>query len=95
MLSSFNVSESVIRSLQNVKRKTQLIWSFSSFLKKGNKILQLKENCDELSKEVIQRKAEIESIKEAVSSKEKLILMDEEEIEKLQETQTHLKVTQN
>ncbi|NXW67756.1 CC146 protein, partial [Hirundo rustica] len=59
--------------------------------KKDNKIIQLKENCDELSKEVIQRKAEIDSIKEAVSSKEKLILTDEEEVEKLQDTQTYLK----
>lgn len=55
----------------------------------------MKENCDELSKEVIQRKAEIDSIKEAVSSKEKMILTDEEEMEKLQEMQTILKVTQN
>uniref|UniRef100_A0A8C3GYA9 Uncharacterized protein n=1 Tax=Corvus moneduloides TaxID=1196302 RepID=A0A8C3GYA9_CORMO len=59
--------------------------------KKDDRIKQLKENCDELSKEVIQRKAEIDSIKEAVSSKEKLILTDEEEMEKLQETQTYLK----
>ncbi|NXN86914.1 CC146 protein, partial [Bombycilla garrulus] len=56
-----------------------------------DKIKQLKENCDELSKEVIQRKAEIDSIKEAISSKEKLILTDEEETEKLQEMQNHLK----
>ncbi|NWY43749.1 CC146 protein, partial [Sylvia atricapilla] len=59
--------------------------------KKDNKVMQLKENCDELSKEIIQRKAEIDSIKEAVSSKEKLILADEEEMEKLQNTQTNLK----
>ncbi|XP_068892072.1 coiled-coil domain-containing protein 146 [Aphelocoma coerulescens] len=59
--------------------------------KKDDRIKQLKENCDELSKEVIQRKAEIDSLKEAVSSKEKLILTDEEEMEKLQETQTYLK----
>ncbi|NWX25137.1 CC146 protein, partial [Notiomystis cincta] len=58
---------------------------------KDNKMKQLKENCDELSKEVIQRKAEIDSIKEAVSTKEKLILADEEEMEKLQEMQTYLK----
>ncbi|NWV18218.1 CC146 protein, partial [Origma solitaria] len=59
--------------------------------KKDDEIIQLKENCDELSEEVIQRKAEIESIKEAISSKEKLILTDEEEIGKLQETQTFFK----
>lgn len=77
------------------KCKTQLIWSFTSFLKKNDKAQQLKENCDELSKEVIQRKEEIDSIKEAVSSKEKLILTDEEEMKKLQEMHTYLKVTQN
>lgn len=43
----------------------------------------------------MQRKAEIDSIKEVVSSKEKLILTDEEEMEKLQDMQTNLKVTQN
>ncbi|NWV40539.1 CC146 protein, partial [Grantiella picta] len=59
--------------------------------KKDDEIMQLKENCDELSKEVIQRTAEIDSIKEAVSSKQEVILTDEEEIAKLQETQTYLK----
>lgn len=55
----------------------------------------MKESCDELSKEVIQRKEEIDSIKEAVSSKEKMMLADEEEMKKLQEMHTYLKVTQN
>ncbi|NXC09278.1 CC146 protein, partial [Orthonyx spaldingii] len=59
--------------------------------KKDDKSKQLKENCDELSKEVIQRKAEIDSTKEAISSKEKLILTDEEEMENLQDMQTYLK----
>ncbi|KAM6287685.1 coiled-coil domain-containing protein 146 [Spheniscus humboldti] len=55
------------------------------------KIKQLKENCDELCKEVIQRKAEINAIKEDVSSKQKLMLIDKKEIEKLQEKQANLK----
>ncbi|XP_066406978.1 coiled-coil domain-containing protein 146 [Molothrus aeneus] len=59
--------------------------------KRNDKVQQLKESCDELSKEVIQRKAEIDSIKEAVSSKEKMILTDEEEMKKLQEMHTYLK----
>ncbi|NWI87962.1 CC146 protein, partial [Pitta sordida] len=56
------------------------------------KIKQLKENCDELCKEVIEREAEIDAIEEAVSSKQKLILIDEEETEKLLEMQSNLKV---
>ncbi|XP_052644907.1 coiled-coil domain-containing protein 146 isoform X4 [Harpia harpyja] len=55
------------------------------------KIKQLKENCDELCKEVIQRKAEINAIKEDVSSKQKLILTDKKEMEKLVEKQANLK----
>uniref|UniRef100_A0A663EGU8 Coiled-coil domain containing 146 n=1 Tax=Aquila chrysaetos chrysaetos TaxID=223781 RepID=A0A663EGU8_AQUCH len=55
------------------------------------KIKQLKENCDELCKEVIQRKAEINAIKEDVSSKQKLMLTDKKEMEKLLEKQANLK----
>ncbi|KAM9634205.1 coiled-coil domain-containing protein 146 isoform 2-T2 [Morphnus guianensis] len=55
------------------------------------KIKQLKENCDELCKEVIQRKAEINAIKEDVSSKQKLMLTDKKEMEKLVEKQANLK----
>ncbi|XP_054673482.1 coiled-coil domain-containing protein 146 isoform X3 [Grus americana] len=55
------------------------------------KIKQLKENCDELCKEVIQRKAEINAIKEDISSKQKLILIDKKEVEKLLEKQANLK----
>ncbi|KFP18115.1 Coiled-coil domain-containing protein 146 [Egretta garzetta] len=55
------------------------------------KIKQLKENCDELCKEVIQRKAEINAIKEDVSSKQKLELIDKKEMEKLLEKQANLK----
>ncbi|XP_062488002.1 coiled-coil domain-containing protein 146 isoform X4 [Pezoporus occidentalis] len=55
------------------------------------KIEQLKENCDELCKEVNQRKAEINAIKEDVSSKKKLVLIDKKEMEKLLEKQANLK----
>ncbi|XP_059673141.1 coiled-coil domain-containing protein 146 [Gavia stellata] len=57
----------------------------------NKKIKQLKENCDELCKEVIQRKAEINAIKEGVSSKQKLMLIDKKEMEKLLEKQANLK----
>uniref|UniRef100_A0A8C0HRZ3 Uncharacterized protein n=1 Tax=Buteo japonicus TaxID=224669 RepID=A0A8C0HRZ3_9AVES len=51
----------------------------------------MKENCDELCKEVIQRKAEINTIKEDVLSKQKLMLTDKKEMEKLLEKQANLK----
>ncbi|KFZ56663.1 Coiled-coil domain-containing protein 146 [Antrostomus carolinensis] len=57
----------------------------------NKKIKQLKENCDELCKEVIQRKAEVSAIKEDVSSKQKLTLIDKKEMEKLLEKQANLK----
>ncbi|XP_027752323.1 coiled-coil domain-containing protein 146 isoform X5 [Empidonax traillii] len=60
-------------------------------MKDDKKIKQLKENYDELCKEVVERKAEIDAIEEAVSSKQKLILLDEEETEKLLDMQTNLK----
>ncbi|NXH87841.1 CC146 protein, partial [Edolisoma coerulescens] len=80
-----------VECLQEEKKLLENEYERMSKEKKDDKIKQLKENFDELSKEVIQRKAEIDSIKEAVSSKEKLILTDEEEMEKLQEMQTYLK----
>ncbi|XP_064905189.1 coiled-coil domain-containing protein 146 isoform X6 [Columba livia] len=55
------------------------------------KIKQLKENCDELCKEVIQRKAEINALKEGVSSKQKLMLIDKKEVENILEKQANLK----
>ncbi|NXS53714.1 CC146 protein, partial [Brachypteracias leptosomus] len=57
----------------------------------NKKIKQLKENCDELYKEVTQRKVEINTIKEDVLSKQKLILTDKKEIETLLEKQADLK----
>uniref|UniRef100_A0A803VG51 Coiled-coil domain containing 146 n=1 Tax=Ficedula albicollis TaxID=59894 RepID=A0A803VG51_FICAL len=80
-----------IECLREEKKLLENEYEKISKEKKDNKIKRLKENCDELSKEVIQRKAEIDSMKEAVSSKEKMILTDEEEMEKLQEMQTFLK----
>lgn len=55
----------------------------------------MKENCDELSKEVIQRKAEVNAMKEDILSKQNLMLIDKKEVEKLLENQDNLKVTQN
>ncbi|XP_072775470.1 coiled-coil domain-containing protein 146 isoform X3 [Taeniopygia guttata] len=80
-----------IECLREEKKLLENEYEKMSKEKKNDKIEQLKENCDQLSKEVIQKKAEVDSIKEAVSSKEKLILTDEEEMEKLQEMQTYLK----
>ncbi|XP_010182609.1 PREDICTED: coiled-coil domain-containing protein 146 [Mesitornis unicolor] len=56
----------------------------------NKKIEQLKENCDELRKEVMQRKTEINAIKEDVSSKQKLMLADKKEVEELLEKQKNL-----
>jgi len=79
-----------------MKGKIKIFWSFTSFLKEAEKKMKrLKENCDELYKEVVQRKAEINAIKEDVSSKQKLMLIDKKEVEKLLEKQANLKVTQN
>ncbi|XP_039579599.1 coiled-coil domain-containing protein 146 [Passer montanus] len=80
-----------IECLREEKKLLENEYERMSKEKKDDKLQQLKENCDELSKEVIQRKAEIDSIKEAVSSKEKMILTDEEEMKRLQEMQTYLK----
>ncbi|KFZ67849.1 Coiled-coil domain-containing protein 146, partial [Podiceps cristatus] len=57
----------------------------------NKKMKQLKENCDELCKEVIQRKAEINAIQEDVLSKQKLMLIDKKQVEKLLEKQANLK----
>ncbi|XP_053924546.1 coiled-coil domain-containing protein 146, partial [Cuculus canorus] len=55
------------------------------------KIKQLKENYDDLCKEVIQRKAEINALKEEVLSQQNLILTDKKEVEELLEKQDDLK----
>ncbi|XP_054255623.1 coiled-coil domain-containing protein 146 [Indicator indicator] len=59
------------------------------------KMERLRDNCDELCKEVIQRKAEINAIKEDVLSKQRLMLADENEKDQLLEKQATLKVTLN
>ncbi|XP_027495372.1 coiled-coil domain-containing protein 146 isoform X5 [Corapipo altera] len=81
-----------IECLQEEKRLLEDEYEKISEKKKDDmKIKQLKENCDELCKEVDERKAEIDAIEEAVSSKQKLISVDEEETEKLLDMQTNLK----
>ncbi|POI24442.1 hypothetical protein CIB84_011808, partial [Bambusicola thoracicus] len=55
------------------------------------KMKKMKEECDELHKEVIQRKAEVNAMKEDISSKQKLMLIDKKEVEKLLEDQDSLK----
>ncbi|NXF04079.1 CC146 protein, partial [Smithornis capensis] len=78
--------------LQEEKRILEEEYERISIKRKDDKkIKQLKENCDELCKEVIERKEEIGSIEETLSSKQKQILIDEEETEKLLEMQTNLK----
>ncbi|NWS19542.1 CC146 protein, partial [Pachyramphus minor] len=81
-----------IECLQEEKRLLEDEYEKISKQKEDDaKIKQLKENCDELCKEVVERKAEIDAIEEALSSKQKLILVDEEETEKLLDMQTNLK----
>lgn len=78
---------------KNVKGR---ISSPTSFLKEADKkIKKMEEDCDELHKEVIQRKAEVNAMKEDILSKQKLMLIDKKEMEKLLEVQDSLKVTQN
>ncbi|XP_033919248.1 coiled-coil domain-containing protein 146 [Melopsittacus undulatus] len=80
-----------IKCLQ--EEKSLLESEYARIRKHGinKKIKQLKENCDELCKEVTQKKAEINAIKEDVSSKKKLMLIDKKEMEKLLEKQANLK----
>ncbi|XP_071406180.1 coiled-coil domain-containing protein 146 [Pithys albifrons albifrons] len=81
-----------IECLQEEKRLLEEEYEKIPIEKKDDaKIKHLKENCDELCKEVIERKAEIDAMEEAVSSKQQLILIDEEETAKLLEMQANLK----
>ncbi|XP_072211174.1 coiled-coil domain-containing protein 146 [Excalfactoria chinensis] len=52
---------------------------------------KMKEDCDELHKEVTQRKAEVNAVKEGILSKQELMLIDKKEVEKLLEVQDSLK----
>lgn len=75
------------------REKSQLLLHF---LKESNKAMKkMKEDCDELDKEVTQRKAEVNAVKEDILSKQELALIDKKEVEKLQEVQDSLKVTRN
>lgn len=93
MLASFSVSK--FCNIWNIKQ-CKGISSPTSFLKEADKkIKKMKEDCDELLKEVIQRKAEVNAMKEDILSKQKLMIIDKKEVEKLLEVQDSLKVTQN
>ncbi|XP_019365009.1 PREDICTED: coiled-coil domain-containing protein 146 [Gavialis gangeticus] len=55
------------------------------------RIKMLKENCEELRKETTQRRAEIKALKEDVAFKQKLMLKEQKEVEKLLEQEDNLK----
>ncbi|XP_035178440.1 coiled-coil domain-containing protein 146 isoform X2 [Oxyura jamaicensis] len=76
------------------EEKTLLEKEYERIPKQGEadkRIKKLKESCDELSKEVIQRKAEVNEMKEDILSKQNLMLTDKKEVEKLLENQDNLK----
>ncbi|XP_040521576.1 coiled-coil domain-containing protein 146 isoform X2 [Gallus gallus] len=81
-----------IKCLQEEKRLLEK--EYERIPKQGEadkKMRKMKEECDELHKEVIQRKAEVNAMKEDISSKQKLMLIDKKEVEKLLEDQDSLK----
>ncbi|XP_065599771.1 coiled-coil domain-containing protein 146 [Cyrtonyx montezumae] len=81
-----------IKCLQEEKRLLEK--EYERVPKQGEiekKIKKMKEDCDELHKEVIQRKAEVNAMKEDILSKQKLMLLDKKEVEKLLEVQDSLK----
>ncbi|KAM9388460.1 LOW QUALITY PROTEIN: coiled-coil domain-containing protein 146 [Phaethornis superciliosus] len=80
-----------LECLQEEKRLLKNEYGRVPSQSESDKNKQLKENYDELCKEVIQRKAEINAIKEDISSKQKLMLTDQKETEKLLEKQANLK----
>uniref|UniRef100_A0A452H4L3 Uncharacterized protein n=1 Tax=Gopherus agassizii TaxID=38772 RepID=A0A452H4L3_9SAUR len=55
------------------------------------KMKVVKENCEELRKETIQRRMEIKALKEDVTSKQRLMLREQKEVEELLEQQDDLK----
>ncbi|XP_009082836.1 PREDICTED: coiled-coil domain-containing protein 146, partial [Acanthisitta chloris] len=83
--------QSKIECLQEEKRLLENEYERILKQKVNKKSKQLKESDNELCIEVIQRKAEIGAIKEAISSKQQLIISDEKETKKLLEKQGHLK----
>ncbi|XP_075782837.1 coiled-coil domain-containing protein 146 [Pelodiscus sinensis] len=81
-----------VNSLQEDKRLLQQ--EYERIPKQGEtekKIKVLKENCEELRKETIQRRMEIKALKEDVTSKQKLMLREQKEVEELLEQQNDLK----
>uniref|UniRef100_A0A8C9ERR0 Coiled-coil domain containing 146 n=1 Tax=Pavo cristatus TaxID=9049 RepID=A0A8C9ERR0_PAVCR len=81
-----------IKCLQEEKRLLEK--EYERIPKQGEadkKTKKMKEDCDELHKEVIQRKAEVNAMKEGILSKQKLMLIDKKEMEKLLEVQDSLK----
>ncbi|XP_071590097.1 coiled-coil domain-containing protein 146 isoform X1 [Heliangelus exortis] len=80
-----------LECLQEEKRLLKDEYGRTPSESESDKNKQLKENYDELCKEVVQRKAEIHAIKEDISSKQNLMLIDKKETEKLLEKQADLK----
>ncbi|XP_043353474.1 coiled-coil domain-containing protein 146 isoform X3 [Dermochelys coriacea] len=81
-----------LNSLQEDKRLLQR--EYERIPKQGEtekKTKVLKENCEELRKETIQRRMEIKALKEDVTSKQRLMLREQKEVEELLEKQDELK----
>ncbi|XP_067420622.1 coiled-coil domain-containing protein 146 [Emydura macquarii macquarii] len=81
-----------LNSLQEDKRLLQK--EYERIPKQGEtekKMKVLKENCEELRKETIQRRMEIKALKEDVTSKQRLMLREQKEVEELLEQQDNLK----
>ncbi|XP_053873622.1 coiled-coil domain-containing protein 146 isoform X3 [Malaclemys terrapin pileata] len=81
-----------LNSLQEDKRLLQR--EYERIPKQGEtekKMKAVKENCEELRKETIQRRMEIKALKEDVTSKQRLMLREQKEVEELLEQQDDLK----
>ncbi|XP_037745136.1 coiled-coil domain-containing protein 146 isoform X2 [Chelonia mydas] len=81
-----------LNSLQEDKRLLQR--EYERIPKQGEtekKTKVLKENCEELRKETIQRRMEVKALKEDVTSKQRLMLREQKEVEELLEQQDELK----
>uniref|UniRef100_A0A8C4JJ53 CC146 protein n=1 Tax=Dromaius novaehollandiae TaxID=8790 RepID=A0A8C4JJ53_DRONO len=86
------VIQSKVECLQEEKRLLECEYErIPKQSEADKKIKQLKENCDELRKEAIHRKAEIHAMKEDILSKEKLISKTKKAVGKLLEKQSNLK----
>ncbi|XP_050792778.1 coiled-coil domain-containing protein 146 isoform X7 [Gopherus flavomarginatus] len=81
-----------LNSLQEDKRLLQR--EYERIPKQGEtekKMKVVKENCEELRKETTQRRMEIKALKEDVTSKQRLMLREQKEVEELLEQQDDLK----